>query len=49
MGRIIVGGFLIVGGLSGHLVLRGTNSSLALVAFGVLLVLLGLARVVRRM
>jgi len=49
MVRIIIGGVLIIGGLTGHMVLRGTQSSTALVAVGALFVVLGFARVARRM
>lgn len=38
MGNIIVGIIFIIGGLSGQLVLRGTNSSAALVVLGIFLI-----------
>ena len=52
MGRgifnIVLGGVFIVGGLTGNLALRGTDSSGAIVIVGVGLVLYGLYRIVKR-
>ncbi len=45
--NIIIGGVFIVGGLSGNMVMRGTESSLALAGIGGVLVLLGLFRLSR--
>jgi hypothetical protein len=42
--KIILGVVFIIGGLSGKLVLIGTQSGIALAAVGVVLVLWGLAR-----
>ena len=44
---IIIGLVLIIGGLSGRLVLIGTNSGPALAAVGALVVVIGIARVVK--
>jgi hypothetical protein len=46
--NIILGIFLIIGGLFGNLKLRGTNSGPALAVIGCSLVLWGIARMVRR-
>ena len=46
--KIILGIGMIVGGLSGKLVLRGTDSSVALAGFGAVLVIWGIVRMVRR-
>jgi len=48
MVKIILGGVFIIGGLTGKLVLIGTNSSMALVAVGAVMVLWGIARVTSR-
>ena len=48
MWNIIIGGAFIVGGLSGKLALRGTDSSIALVAIGAALVVWGIVQLVRR-
>ena len=45
--NIVIGGLMIISGLGGAAVLRGTNSSGALVLLGVGLVVLGLFRVTR--
>jgi hypothetical protein len=47
MTKIIIGSIMIIGGLSGKLVLVGTNSGAALAAFGALLVIWGIVRIVR--
>lgn len=47
MWNIILGGVFIVGGLSGNLALRGTNSGPALAVVGGLMVLWGIVQVVR--
>ena len=39
--NIIIGLVMVVGGLSGHLAFRGTNSGTALAAVGGVLILLG--------
>ncbi len=44
MGRIIFGIIFIIGGVSGHLVLRGTNSSFALVIVGIIMLILGIVQ-----
>ena len=44
--NIIIGAVMIVGGLSGVLVMRGTTSGLALAGVGALLVVVGIFRVV---
>lgn len=48
MSKIIFGLIFIVGGLSGHLVLRGTGSSVALAAVGGVLLLIGIVQVAGR-
>lgn len=48
MWNIIIGGIFVVGGLSGQLALRGTESGPALAVVGGVLVLWGIAQVVRR-
>ena len=45
MWNIIIGIAFIIGGLSGHFVLRGTNSSVGLVIFGVILVIAGIFKI----
>jgi hypothetical protein len=45
--NVIIGGVFIVGGLTGKLALRGTNSGWAIAALGGVLVLLGLYRMLR--
>ncbi len=45
--NIIIGGIMIVGGLSGGLVLRGTHSGGALAVVGGILVIVGLYRLTR--
>jgi len=47
MWNIIIGGVFIVGGLSGKLALRGTNSGPGLAVLGGVLVLWGIEQVVR--
>ncbi len=44
---IIIGLVFIIGGLSGHLALIGTNSGVALAIFGVVIVLFGIWRLSR--
>jgi len=48
MGNIIFGVIFIVGGLSGKLALRGTNSGEALAALGAGLLIWGIVQVVKR-
>lgn len=48
MGSLIWGIIMLIGGLSGKLVLRGTNSSVALVVVGCILTTIGIVRLVRR-
>lgn len=43
--NLVLGGIMIVGGLDGGLVLRGTDSGGALAVFGAVLVALGLYRI----
>jgi hypothetical protein len=45
--NVIIGGVFIVGGLTGNLALRGTNSGIAIAAVGAALVLFGLYRMLR--
>jgi hypothetical protein len=47
MVRIIIGIVFIIGGLSGKLVLRGTNSGIALAIFGVILIILGIVQMTK--
>jgi hypothetical protein len=42
--NIIIGAVFIIGGLSGQLALRGTNSNMGIVIVGVVLVLIGIFR-----
>jgi hypothetical protein len=44
---IVIGLVMIIGGLSGHLVLIGTHSGVALAAVGVIIILLGVMRLAR--
>ena len=44
MGNLIIGAVFIIGGLSGKLALIGTNSSMALVVIGAVLMVWGLVR-----
>jgi predicted phage tail protein len=46
--KIIIGIVFIIGGLSGKLVLIGTNSGVALAALGAALVVWGIVRMVRQ-
>ena len=46
MGKIIIGLVMVVGGLSGKLVLRGTSSGGALAVFGAVLILWGIVKLV---
>lgn len=46
MFKIIIGVVFIIGGLSGQLVLIGTNSGVALAVFGAVMVVWGIARIV---
>ena len=48
MVKIIIGVVFIIGGLSGKLVLVGTHSGVALAAFGAVLVVWGVARMMSR-
>lgn len=48
MWNIVIGVVFIIGGLSGQLALRGTNSSLALTAIGAGLVIWGVVQVARK-
>jgi hypothetical protein len=43
--KIIIGAVMVIGGLSGKLVLVGTNSGVALAVFGVVLIIWGIARI----
>ncbi len=45
---IIIGGIMIIGGLSGKLVLLGTNSGLALAAVGMVVAGIGVFRLLNR-
>jgi hypothetical protein len=45
--NIVIGGVFIVGGLTGNLALRGTESGYALAAVGGLLVVVGIFRLVK--
>jgi hypothetical protein len=45
--NIVIGGIFVVGGLTGKLALRGTESGYALAVVGALLVGLGLFRIVK--
>jgi hypothetical protein len=45
---IIIGIIMIIGGLSGKLVLLGTNSGVALAVLGVVLVIWGIVKIVRQ-
>jgi uncharacterized membrane protein HdeD (DUF308 family) len=45
---IIIGIVMIIGGLSGKLVLIGTNSGVALAVLGAVLVVWGIIKIVRR-
>jgi len=47
MGKIIIGLVFIVGGLSGKLVLIGTDSGMALAAFGAVLIVWGIVVMAR--
>lgn len=46
--KIIIGIVFIIGGLSGKLVLIGTNSGVALAVLGAVLVVWGIVRMVRQ-
>ena len=46
--NIIIGIVFIIGGLSGHLVMIGTQSGVALAALGAVLVGLGVFRAIKR-
>jgi uncharacterized membrane protein (UPF0136 family) len=46
MAKIIIGLVMVVGGLSGKLVLVGTDSGIALAVLGVVMIVWGVARVV---
>jgi len=45
--NIIIGLVMVIGGLTGNLVLKGTQSGGALAAIGALLILIGLFRLTR--
>lgn len=47
MGKIIIGTIMVVGGLSGKLVLIGTQSGVALAVFGTILIVWGIVKLVR--
>ena len=47
MTKIIIGAIMIIGGLSGKLVLVGTDSGIALAVVGVGMVIWGIARVMK--
>jgi len=46
MVKIIIGLVMVIGGLTGKLVLVGTDSGVALAVFGAVLIVWGIARVV---
>jgi hypothetical protein len=46
MVKIIIGLVMVIGGLSGKLVLIGTDSGVALAGLGVVLIVWGIARIV---
>lgn len=48
MAKIIIGAIFIVGGLSGKLVLIGTNSGIALAVLGAVMIVWGIARLAAR-
>ena len=48
MWNIVIGIILVIGGLSGKLVLWGTGSGLALAGLGAVLVVWGVVQVIRR-
>ncbi|MGA2787526.1 MAG: hypothetical protein ABSF60_08360 [Verrucomicrobiota bacterium] len=48
MVKIIIGLVMVIGGLSGNLVLVGTNSGAALAVLGGALIVWGIARMVRQ-
>lgn len=48
MVKIIIGLIMVVGGLSGRLVLIGTDSGVALAALGAVLIVWGIVRMVRQ-
>jgi hypothetical protein len=45
MVKIIIGLVMVIGGLTGKLVLIGTNSGVALAAFGAVMIVWGIARI----
>lgn len=45
MVKIVIGTIFIIGGLSGKLVLVGTNSGIALAVFGGVMIVWGIARI----
>jgi len=45
MVKIIIGLVMVIGGLTGKLVLVGTNSGAALAIFGVVMIVWGIARI----
>jgi len=48
MVKIIIGVIMVIGGLSGNLVLVGTNSGAALAVLGGVLIVWGIAKMVRQ-
>jgi hypothetical protein len=46
--KIIIGLVMVIGGLSGNLVLMGTNSGVALAVLGGVLIAWGIAKMVRQ-
>ena len=48
MGNILFGIIMIIGGLSGELVLMGTNSSGALIAVGAVILIIGVVQLSNR-
>jgi hypothetical protein len=44
--NIVIGGIFVVGGLTGNLALRGTQSGTAIAVVGVALILFGIFRIV---
>jgi hypothetical protein len=48
MAKIIIGLAMVIGGLSGKLVLVGTNSGIALAALGGILIVWGIVKIIRQ-
>jgi len=45
---IVIGGVMVIGGLSGQLVMRGTHSGVALAVFGLVIIGIGIVRLMNR-